>query len=190
MNLHEIFGIIAGLIALATYPIYIQSIVTGTTRPSRVTWWILGLSGTLLAASYYASGARDTMWIASVYAIGYFVIAMFSLRYGHGTWTKMDTLLLALALASAGLWWLLNNPLIALYVNIGIDVFGIAPTIYKTYREPTTESRAAWFVDVLAAACAMLAISRWTVAIVLFPVYLFVTNGLILLLSFRNVKKQ
>lgn len=186
MDVQSLFGIVAGIVAFATFPIYILSIVRGSTRPSRVTWWILGLSGSLLAASYYASGARDTTWIAIAYAIGYFSIAIFSLRYGYGTWTKMDTVLLTLALVSGGLWWFLDSPLIALYGTIVIDILGIAPTIYKTYREPQTESRTAWFLDFIAAVFALLAVEQWTFNIAVYPVYLLLTNCIILLLILRK----
>lgn len=186
MDLHGIFGLTAAAVALAAFPVYIHSIIKGRTRPSRVTWWILGLSGTLLAASYYASGARDTAWIAIAYAAGYIVVALLSLQYGHSKWTLTDSVCLALALLSGGLWWLLDNPLIALYVNVGIDVLGILPTMYKTYRKPSTESRTAWLMDVVAAVFALLAIEEWTFAIALYPVYLLLTNCVILILILRK----
>src|SRR4051812_29601118 len=106
MSLYDLFGITAGVLAFAAYPVYILDIFNKGARPNRATWWILSLSSLILAASYYASGARSTLWIALGYAVGNFTIAFFSLRYGYGKWNTLDRICLLAAIASALLWWL------------------------------------------------------------------------------------
>ena len=186
MNFHALFGIIAAVIAFTAYPVYIFSIVKGTTRPDRVTWWILSLSCFLLAASYYASGARDTVWIALAYAFGDVVIAIFSIWYGDGQWDFMDKICLVLAVVAAGLWWLLGSPLVAFLISMGIDFLGIVPTIYKTYNKPSTESATAWIMDSIASVFSVLAIEKLTFAVVIYPVYLLLTNCILAFLTLQR----
>ena len=186
MEVHALFGIMAGVIALAAFPVYIHDVVRGKTRPNRATWLILTLSGFILAASYYASGARDTLWISLAYPLGFLAIAILSFKYGEKKWYRFDTVCLVLAVASAALWWFLQTPLVTLFINVGIDFLGILPTIYKTYRKPSTESRSAWILDVIASVFALLAVAQWTFSIAFYPVYLLITNCIIVILILRK----
>ena len=182
-------GQLAGILALLAYPVYIRGITAGKTRPNRATWWILTLAASVLAASYYAEGARDTMWIAVAYIFGNLAIAVLSLRYGYGSWTRADKACLAAAIGSAILWWFLDAPGVALSATIVIDFFGILPTVYKSYNKPSTESAAAWFIDGISSIINMFAIGTWTFAIAAYPLYLLVTNCLIAYLVLRAKKR-
>ena len=57
-------GFFAGLLSLAAFVPYIIAIVKGVTKPNRATWWIWTTNGLILLASYYASGAESTVWVA------------------------------------------------------------------------------------------------------------------------------
>src|SRR5438046_2541674 len=80
------------------------------------------------------------------YYVVYFVAAILSVFYGAGkpTLTMFDKVCLAGALASAALWWFTDNPLIALTLLMVIEMFGLIPTMEKTYRVPGSESAPAW----------------------------------------------
>lgn len=185
-TLQALFGIAAGVLSFAAYPVYILDIFRGKTKPSKTTWWILALLNMALAASYYASGARDTIWIPVSYSIGFLTIAFLSLRYGAGSWGRMDIVCLVGAVVSIALWFLLGSAEIALYLIILTDLLGLAPTIYKAYKEPATESRASWTIATIASALNIAAVESWTFAIYLYPVYVLVTNGLILSFILRK----
>ena len=180
MTIQALLGIAAGILALAAFPIYIRDIVTGGTKPSKVTWWILMVSNIILALSYYFSGARDTIWIPVVYGAGFGIYAFLSIKYGSGGWGIIDILCVIGATISVLLWWLLHSSEIALYTIIAVDLFGLSPTIVKSYREPESESKMAWAVATLASLLNIFAIERWTTAVYLYPIYVFVTNGLVL----------
>ena len=186
MDAHALFGIVAGLVALSAFPVYIHYMIRGNTRPNTATWSILTLSSLLLSASYYSAGARDTFWISLSYPLGCATISLLSLRYGYRKWTGFDRLCLVLALVSAGLWWIFHSPAPTLLINIGIDFLGILPTINKTYKRPNTESRSAWTLDVVASICAILAIEQWSPLVALYPIYLLVMNCVVVLLIFRK----
>ncbi len=190
MSFYELCGITAGVIAFAAYPVYIRDILKRGTRPNRATWWILTLSSTILVASYYASGARSTLWIALGYAVGNLTIAFFSLRYGDGTWNTLDRICLLAAVGSVFLWIFFDAPFYALVINIGIDFLGILPTVYKTYAKPSTESHTAWLMDAVASMFAVLAIEQWTMILALYPVYLLIANCSIAGLSLRTKRRM
>lgn len=179
MTAQAIFGIVAGILSFFAYPVYIRDILRGETKPSKVTWWILALLNAALAASYYASGARDTIWIPISYTVGFSVIAFLSLKYGEGSWQRSDWICLGGAVVSLVLWWLLNSAQIALYLIIITDFIGLAPTIYKTLKRPWTESRSSWIIATIASALNVVAIEHWTPAISLYPLYVVITNSLI-----------
>jgi len=179
--MHVVFGITAGVLSFVAYPIYIADILRGETKPNRVTWWVLALLNGALSAAYYASGARDTIWIPLSYTLGFTVVALLSFKYGEGGWKRTDSVIFLGAVISLVAWWLLQSAEIALYLIIATDLTGLAPTILKTYRRPWTESKFSWTVAFIASAINILAIEQWRPAISLYPMYVAITNGIIVL---------
>jgi hypothetical protein len=176
-----LWGEIAGVLSLAALPIYLRAILRGTTRPNRVTWWILALVSGMIATSSYASGTRDAIWLPIEYAASFIAIGLLSIRYGDGA-ARLDTLdsvCLTGALASVAVWWAFDSPQTALYMNIAVDFIAIVPTIKKAYVKPWTEDKAAWAIASLASFINVFAIEQWTFTISAYPLYLFVTNLLI-----------
>ena len=190
MTMYALFGIAAGVLAFVAYPIYIRDILHGNTKPSRVTWWILTISNALLVASYYASGARDTIWIPVSYSIGFFSIAILSLKYGEGRWTILDYACLTGAIASALAWALFDSAETALFMIIAVDFFGLVPTIYKSYLRPWTENRTAWIIAAVASLLNIFAIESWTFIISTYPVYVLLTNGLVAYFLIRSRPRE
>lgn len=186
MTIQAFFGIAAGVLTFVAFPIYTLDIMRGNTKPSRVTWWILTLSNVLLAASYYVSGARDTIWIPISYSIGFLLIAMLSIKYGDGDWTAVDYVCLAGAIASALAWALFNSAEIALFMIIVVDFFGLVPTIYKSYLRPWTENRTAWIIATIASLLNIFAIESWTFVIATYPLYVLITNALVAFFIVRS----
>lgn len=179
MTIFAVYGITAGLLSFAAISTYIVEVIRGTTRPSRVTWWVLALLNACLTASYYASGARDTIWIPASYAVGFAIVAVLSLTKGEGSWSKWDTIPFIGAVISLFVWWRFQSAEAALYLIILTDFIGLAPTIFKTYRRPWTESKLAWGIATVASALNVAAVEHWYPAIYLYPLYVAVTNALI-----------
>jgi hypothetical protein len=163
----------AALVALAGFVPYVLSIVRRQTVPQRATWIIWTVVGAVLCASYYADGARDTIWVPIGYVIGPLVTALLALRYGVGGWTRSDRACLAASGASLLLWLASGSATIALLANIAVDASGALPTIAKTYRDPRSESGLAWSIFLVADSLNLLALGSWTLEAALYPVYLF-----------------
>ncbi len=196
MSVYEIIGISAGIISFLAYGRYIYSVWLGKTKPSRATWWILTLVGTMIALSYYSVGARDTMWLAVSYVICPLIVAILSIKNGEGSsWNYTEKICLFLALVSILLWIVLmkigftNASFVVLIINIVADFIGILPTIIKSYYRPENEDISAWILSSIAGIFNLLAIENWNIEISLYPLYLATANPLIAILIYRGLRK-
>jgi hypothetical protein len=188
MTVQALIGITAGILSFLPCPFYIHGILKGETRPDRVTWWMLALVSGMITASSWASGVRDTIWFPAGYTLSFLIVALFSLKYGEGPVRlhTLDRVCLLLALGSAAIWWTLQAPLLALIMNICTECIALIPTMVKAYRRPWTEEKRAWVITTAASILNLFAVSEWTLAIALYPVYAFVTNAAITYLIVRK----
>ncbi|HSB46882.1 MAG TPA: hypothetical protein VLD37_02625 [Candidatus Bilamarchaeum sp.] len=179
-------GILAGIVTLSAFAFYIKDAVGGKSRPNRATWAIWTVLALVITASYYAAGARDTIFAAAAFTLGQASVALVSIRYGTGGWSIFDRLCLGGAFLGIILWFASGSALLALVFAICVDFLGAMPTIKKLLEEPGSESRAAWTVFSLGNLLNVLAIESWTMEIALFPLYFLVVNGIVLALSLRR----
>lgn len=193
-DVKAVLGIIAGIIAFSAYIVYIVSIIRGRTKPNRATWWIWAFMGLVIGLSYYVSGAVNTIWVPVVEFIGPLVIALLSIKYGEGGLNnKTDLVCLFGAIVSIILWIIFNNPVVALVINLVVDSFAVVPTIKKSYLRPEGEDFWAWFGTGLADSLNMFAVERFTFAILVYPIYMLVSDFIIifiLLLKKKGIMKD
>lgn len=187
MEVKMIIGYVAGIVSFLAYLLYIFTTIQGKTKPHRVTWWVLTLIGVMIALSFHASGARETIWIAISYILGPGITAILSIKYGEGGWEKLDIFCLVGALISAVVWYLSNSPALVLGINLLMDLLGLIPTIKKSYLRPEGEDRLAWTLECVASAINIGAITKWSFALTLYPFYLLVVNSIIALLLYRPI---
>ncbi len=194
-SFEQIVGVFAGVFGFVAFILYYISIYHGGTRPNRATWFILTVVGVLIAVSYYASGARETIWVSISYVIGPLIAFVLSLKYGEGGWTLFDQICLIGCLISVVAWVVTDSPQMVLFFNVLIDFLGILPTIKKSYTNPLSEDRTAWLVTSFSSFSNIFAVKSWTFIIGFYPVYMLLVNSFITMLLFlkRNndtIKKQ
>lgn len=194
LDLKASLGFIAGVIAFVAYIVYVVSILRGKSKPNRATWWIWAFMGLVVGLSYYASGAENTIWVPVVEFLGPFMIALLSIKYGEGgIKDKTDLLCMFGAIISIILWIIFKNPVIALVTNLAVDSFAVIPTIKKSFNRPQTEDFWAWLGTGIADALNVVAVEKFTFAILLYPIYMFVSDWiiiLILLFKKKNIMKD
>jgi len=184
-----VLGMVAGIIAFLAYIVYIVSILRGKSKPNRATWWIWAFMGLILAVSYQFSGAENTIWVPYVEFVGPFSIALLSIKFGEGGLNnKTDLICLFGAILSIVLWIIFNNPLIALITNLATDSFAIVPTIKKSYLRPEGEDFWAWFGTGIADGLNLFAVERFSFAILIYPIYMIVSD--IIIVSILFLKKK
>lgn len=179
VDLHATAGLVAGIVALLAFVPYIASIIRGVTRPSLTSWFIWTLVGVMIVASYRASGATHTLWVAGSYVLGPLIVTLLSLRYGERGTTTLDWVCLTISVGSLIPWWLLRSAPSALALNILADVLGAVPTIRKSWMAPESEDRLAWLIAFLANCINLLAVAEWTPRIYAYPLYAFATTGVV-----------
>jgi hypothetical protein len=165
----------------------VLSTLKGKNRPNRATWIIWTAVGISLLASYAASGARETVWVAAANLAAFVFVLALSFKYGVGGWTALDITCLTGAVLGFGLWWWFDSPLPTLYSGLFIDLVGAVPTIVKAWKEPESEDLLAWVMFCLANALNLLAIKHWSVTMASYPVYMvFITSLLVAVLLARR----
>lgn len=189
-SFEQIIGFLAGVLEFGAFLLYYISILQGKTRPNRATWFVLTVVGVLIVMSYYASGARETLWVPISYAVGPLIAFLLSLRYGEGGWTPFDRACLLACAVSIIFWKISKNPEMTLFFNLLIDFFGLLPTIKKAYLDPLSEDKVAWSVTSLANFMNILAVTSWTFIIGFYPVYMLIVNGLVTTLLFIRKKEK
>lgn len=178
-----IIGQMAGILVVISYIPYIRSIVQGKTKPERATRAIWAVVAIVIFLSYVASGARETAWVAFMYAIFNIIILILSFKYGVGGSNKLDIICLLGATIGVFLWIVTKNPLTAFYASIFVEILGFIPTLKKTYLYPKTENTLAWVIGTCAALLNLFAITNFKPEIVTYPVYLFLSDGIIAFLT-------
>ncbi len=178
-----VLGMVAGIIAFLAYIVYIISIFRGGSKPNRITWWVWAFMGLVLALSYQFSGAENTIWVPYVEFLGPFIIAILSIKYGEGNFAdKTDLICFIGAVFSIILWIISKNPVIALVTNLAVDSFAIVPTIKKSYSRPEGEDFWAWFGTGLADSLNMFAVERFTFAVLVYPIYMLISDLIIIVI--------
>jgi hypothetical protein len=165
----SVVGVVSGLIALLAFVPYIWSCIKGVASPNRASWWIWTLVGAMTCASYYAAGARSSVWITLSFAVGPLLIAIVSVRRGTGGFTGFDGVCVIAALIAAILWWATGSPIVALVLLMVADSLGLLPTIRKTWRDPASESRLPWALWLVADALNLVAVQKWNFAQTFYP---------------------
>lgn len=174
-----IFGIIAGIFSFSAYLFYIVAILRGKTKPSRATWFIWAFIGIILAISYKASGAEDTIWVAVSEAIAPTIIALLAIKYGVGGTDRVDIIAFVGSLFSLFLWWYFDSPVVALVANLAIDFFAAIPTIKKSWHTPREEDRFAWTITQTGNLFNLFAVDKLLFGVIIYPVYTFIIDGVI-----------
>ena len=88
--MYKLIGVFAGIISMIAFVPYIISILKKETQPSRASWIIWTVVALMILSSYKMSGAVETIWVPVSYFLGPFVVAILSVKYGVGGWTRMD----------------------------------------------------------------------------------------------------
>lgn len=188
--MYALYGVLAGACSIAAYLRYITAIYRNSTRPNRATWFIWTIVSCILLASYAATGARTTLWVPISYAVGSLAIFLLSLWRGEGGWTRFDRTCLSGVVLSLFLWWYFRTPIVALLMNLSIDLMGALPTIRKSWLQPEGEDRYAWLLWAAGNTLNLLAVKSWTFANAAYTVYMFLGAGLICVLVWRPALRR
>jgi len=172
-DLQTLAATAAGVCVLVANLPYAWATWRRTARPNRATWFIYLTVGIVGCASMAAGGARLTLVVPALYAVGACVIFALSLRHGEGGWSRLDQCCLATALGSLVLWGITGDPRTAVVLTALADLAGTIPTIVKAWRDPAGEPRLSWALYGLGALLAVLSAPAFDITNAAYPAAIF-----------------
>lgn len=109
--------------------------------------------------------------LALAAALSNITIFLFSLKFGVGGTSNRDRAALLFGFIGVALWAITRQATFALLFAIFADAIGTALTLEKAYKSPHSENAIAWSMASLASLCGLLAVSSYTFAQTIYPVY-------------------
>jgi len=158
VELTTILGILGGALSMIAYAPYWHSIFRGTTRPQRASWLIWIFSNTLILATSFALGARDSLWVPVAYVIGTIITFAISIKRGEGGTHWFDVVCLVVTGISIILWYMTGDALQSLIINLSIVAIGTIPTVIKITKDPHSENLNGFSFWFLGSVCSLLAV--------------------------------
>lgn len=188
-NIFEILGYVSGLGMFLTALPYIRDIFKGKTKPERASWLIWAVLGWISALSqFYMDGTFSVIFTIGN-TIGLSLIALLSIKYGVGGFTKRDKIGLLGAVLSLVLWYFTKEPAVALFLVIVVDFIGAILTIIKSNEQPHTETLSMWLWAGVFGFMGAISVGSWDPALIVYPIYIGLidlTTGIVIIRSRRR----
>ncbi len=184
MSIPLIASLATLLLVIASDITYVRGIFLGQTKPSRSSYWVWTLVQAMTVVSFGFSGGSLGVTLNAAYAFGFLLYAFLSLKYGEGTWGRIDTICLSLALVAGLAWYLTRSSEIAVYILLAADVIGAIPTLIKSWHRPENEDLWAWILSTVASFTNIFAITgfdfaSWDLVFFFHALTYIAINGLI-----------
>lgn len=172
----EAFAVVSAVLILVAGPPYALDTLKGITKPERMTWFIFSLLGVVAFISQAGLGASWSLLFSGLDTAGSCLMLLLSLKYGVGGYARRDIAALSIALIGVAAALLFKQPVVSLAGVILADASGTALTVRKAYLDPGSETTLTWLCVGTSAVFGGLAVGSWSLALLLYPVYLVVAN--------------
>jgi len=200
-------SLLAGILSLFAYALYIYKIWWGDTRPSRSSWWLLSVVWVVLLLSSISLVNGGTFvekfislpggWLTLSYIVGSLVIAVSTIWRGSSDpWGSFDYTCAGVTAVALVFYLFVGIPIVSLILAIIADLFAILPTVKNAWKFPIHEDFIAWTITLIASILSITAVESWKLTQASFaewstPLYLVLINGLItFIIARRFVKKR
>jgi hypothetical protein len=159
---------------------YARDTIRGVTQPNRVSW----LMWTIAPLLAFVAELRQGVGLQSVmtFAVGFapFIIFCSSFFTRRAVW-QLGPFDLACGVASGlGIvgWIVSSNNVVALVSFMAADCLAGLPTIYKSWKEPDSESVGIYLAGLVSSLITLATVTVWTTAEVAFPIQIGLLTGL------------
>jgi hypothetical protein len=153
---------------------YLRDTLRGTTQPNRVTWLLWAIAPLLAAAVEFDEGVG--LRTLTTFMVGFMPLLIFAatFRAPGAVWgiTRLDYVCGALSLLGTIGWLATRSGTFAIVAAIAADFLAGVPTLIKSWRTPQSESVSSYLGAVATSAILLLTVTRWTTAVVAFPLFL------------------
>ena len=179
MNTLQFFGYLSGFLSIAAVFPYIYDILKGNTKPERASWFIWTALGAIAFFSQLEKGATNSLWMVGTSTLAVLVVSLLSLKLGSGGFSKRDKISLLIASLGILLWFFTKEAAFALFITIFVDSIGSFLTTVKSYEDPESETLLTWIVASIAGLLAAMSIGEWNFILLVYPLYIFLANSLV-----------
>lgn len=178
----------AALISLTAALLYIRSMFEGGTMPNRVTWLMWSIAPLIATAAAVSTGVN---WaVIPVFMSGFCPLLIFSAsfftRKAYWKLSKLDYLCGVLSGLALVLWYITQEPNIAISLAIASDAFAAIPTFKKAWSNPETESVWPYLVGVFSPLTSFVAATAWNFSELAFSTYLTLMNSMIVVFLYKQ----
>lgn len=174
----ELVGLISGVLVVASIIPYSIRTYQRKVRPNITSWSLWTFIGLALLLTYKSSGAKANVWAAVFGFTNPLIVTLiaFKRQYERTKLSKLDLVCLVFGFVSLGMWLLMreNKDLVqyALYVALVADSFACLPTIAFLWKSPDQDRPFAWGFFSVAYSLNFFAISDYTLANLILPIYM------------------
>jgi hypothetical protein len=182
MDWHPILGIIAGILEVAALVPYLHAVFKRKTQPNVVSWGLWTIVVAITALGLISAGASWSLFLLiGAFIANVLVTILCFFGYGYRKFGTVDKISMVLAILAIIGWQATANPLIAIVLAVGADCIAYIPTIVKVYREPRSENPSYWMILILADVLALISLTKFDLANMIFPIAYGVMASLILI---------
>lgn len=175
----ESLAIAAALLAAVSTVPYLIDIVRRKTKPNIVTWFTWTMLTTIAGSAALAAGEPKTAMLLYGNSFCTGAVVVLGLHYGIAKFSLFDIVCQLAALLGLVLWLVFNSPTIGIVVPLAIDFVGLLPTVRHSWLKPGEETWQSFLIGVVAPVLTILSLTQYNVASLLFPLYLFLADGVI-----------
>jgi len=191
MSLTFILGFLAGLLIIIAQATYINQIVKKEINPSVLSWFgwslLMGISFVVQVIDYGWNYSLTGLGLSTLGCFTICLTAWFTKQYKI---SKADWIYLATGLVCVLFYVISKNPLLTTIIAVVADFILGMPTLLNAYYNPKLEKSRAWNIGFLS----------WTISLTnsvgepfiycIFPVYLFLYNGVMSVLTFFRKESE
>ena len=178
----ELIGLISGILIVVSAIPYSIRTYQRKVHPNIISWSLWTFIGLALLLTYRSSGATTNVWAAVFGFTNPLIVTLVALKrqYERTKLNKLDMICLVFGLIALAMWLFMkeNKELVqyALYVAIVADSFACLPTIAFLWKSPDQDRPFAWGLFSVAYGLNLFAISDFTLANLILPIYMTVVS--------------
>jgi len=178
--LPEYFALVSTVVVSLGTLQYLWLTLRGEVQPNRLTFFFWGLFPLII---YFAQSSLDVsgvLWITLSVGVLPFAIIVASYVNPSAHWNMLprDYLLGVMAIIAMVLWYVTDDPLIAIYFALVADLLAGLPTLIKCYTSPQSEDWRPYALNAFGFLIGLLSVQQWVVAEYAFVAYLFLMTAL------------
>lgn len=160
---------------------YLIDTLRGRVRPNKVGWLLWSIAPLVAFFAMVKQGVGPEAW--ATFIVGFLpllvFIASFVNKKAYWEITKLDYFCGILSILGLILWMFTKVGNIAIFFSIVADALASYLTIYKSYKEPESETHLVFTLGIINAAIGLLVIKDWNFQNYAFNLYILLDDILI-----------